>query len=277
MFRADLHVHSSCSDGSDHPMQILSLAKAAGLSGLSITDHDTAQAYTPELFARAAELDLELLVGAEISSEWEGSTVHILAYAFEPSFVKFLEQVVHRREDRNRRILEKIKKKGIEIQLEELGSGNQAQIIGRPHIAEALIKKGAASSMSDAFNRYLKDSAPCYASGGKFSPIEVIDEIHRHQGKACLAHPHFMKQGRFLRELLALPFDGLECYYGVLSKIQEAPWLRIAKERQLLATGGSDYHGTYRPHISIGCSWVSEETFRAIQNKLGESGRLTQR
>jgi predicted metal-dependent phosphoesterase TrpH len=263
-FRADLHVHSCCSDGSDSPSRLLYLAKAARLSGLSITDHDTIQAYTPELYAEALQLGIELLIGVEVSSEFEGLTVHILAYAFEPSFEDFLQKVVEKRVERNRRILEKLKKKGIVIEEAELYLPGEKRIVGRPHIAALIVKKKGASSIADAFERYLKDTACCYATGGKFTPREVIEAIHQARGKAILAHPHFLRKGRFSRELLSLPFDGIECYYGSLHREQEAPFVKLAKERDWIATGGSDYHGQLRPQISLGCSWVSEPVFRKL-------------
>lgn len=263
-FRADLHIHSNCSDGTDSPLAILDLAKAAHLSGLSITDHDTLQAYTPELYAKAKELRLELLEGVEISSEWQGLTVHVLAYRFDTGIQMFLDQVVDRRIERNRRIIEKLKKKGIAINEEELRSSGPLQIVGRPHIAAAMVKMKAVATTQEAYDRFLKDDACCYSPGGNFAPHEVIHAIHEYRGLAILAHPHFLKRGRFVREILLYPFDGIECYYGRVLKEQETEWVRIAKERNWLMTGGSDYHGSYRPYIPIGCSWVDETAFRKL-------------
>lgn len=110
-FRADLHIHSCYSDGTDTPLKILEMAKAANLFGLSITDHDTIQAYTPKIFTAARDHDLELLMGVEISSEWQGLTVHVLAYDFDLHLEEFLKEVQERRNERNRLILEKLKKK----------------------------------------------------------------------------------------------------------------------------------------------------------------------
>ena len=140
-FRADLHCHTNCSDGSDDPLSLLDLAKQAGLSGLSITDHDTIQAYTPELYAKAKEYGIELLIGTEISTEFEGLTVHILAYGFDETLKEFLDEVVKRRQERNRQILLKLKKKGIVIEESELRLHGPDQIIGRPHIAAVLLKR----------------------------------------------------------------------------------------------------------------------------------------
>lgn len=130
-----------------------------------------------------------------------------------------------------------------------------------------MMKKKAVASTQEAYDNYLSDTACCYSSGDKFPPHEVIHAIHRENGLAILAHPHFLKRGRFLRELLSLPWDGLECYYGRLPKEQEMPWVKIAQERNWLITGGSDYHGSVRPHIPIGASWVNEEMFRKIARR----------
>ena len=256
-------MHSNCSDGTDDPLTLLDLAKSLELSGISITDHDTIQAYNPQLFARAEELGLELLRGVEISSEWQKKTVHILAYAFDPSLESFLSEVVQRRVTRNRKILEQLRKQGIQMREEEL-SAFPAQIIGRPHIARILIQRGVVSTMQEAFERFLNDETIRYSSGGKFTPLEVVQAIHRASGVAVLAHPYFIKPQRILRELLSLPFDGIECYYARFLSEQERPWVEMAQRRKLLATGGSDYHGAIRPDQPMGCSWVNEETFRKI-------------
>ncbi len=263
-FRADLHCHTNCSDGSDDPFTLLDIAKEAGLSGLSITDHDTIHAYTPELYAKAKELGIELLIGTEISTEFEGLTVHILAYGFNETLQDFLDEAVQKRQERNRQILLKLKKKGIIIDEEELRRHGPDQIIGRPHIATVLLERGVVSSIQEAFERYLKDTATCYAIGGKFTPLDAIRAIQRAKGKAVIAHPHVLKKGRFLRELLSHPFDGIECHYGRLHREQEKPWIKIAKEKGWIETGGSDYHGKLRPYIQLGCSWVGEETFRKL-------------
>ena len=264
-FRADLHIHTTCSDGSHSPQAVLELAHAAGLSGLSITDHDTIQAYTPEIYAMASDLKLELLKGVEISSEWEGLTVHILAYAFDPGLQVFLDQVAMRRKERNRKILDKLKKKGIEIDEAELHSNGPSQIVGRPHIADALIRKKAVASVKEAFEKYLRDGASCYSQGGKFTPYEVCEAIHQQNGKAVLAHPHFLKRGRFLNQILSLPFDGIECYYARMLKESEKPWLKIALQRHWISTGGSDYHG--RLYDQIGSSWVNETIFHELATR----------
>ncbi len=268
-FRADIHCHTNCSDGSDTPLRILQVAKDAGLQGLSVTDHDTTDAYTPEFFEEAKRLEIAILTGIEISSEMEEASVHILGYGYDlydTSLKDFLVLMQERRSERNRAILKKLASRNMPITEEELKAYATERTIGRPHIAQMMVKKGYVQTSRDAFDFYLKEGALCYASGIKYHPREVIEQIHKAKGKAVLAHPHFIKKGGFLRKLLGLPFDGIECYYSRLAKALEHPWLRMAKERGLIATGGSDYHGEVKPHIPLGCSWVGESIFRTLQN-----------
>jgi predicted metal-dependent phosphoesterase TrpH len=270
-FRADIHCHSNCSDGSDTPLQILDLAHRSHLQGLSITDHDTVSAYSPEFFAKAESLSIEILPGVEISTELDSVTVHVLGYGFlwnDPIFIEFLRTIQTSRDARNRMILQRLASKKIIIEEQELVEWadplDQKKSIGRPHIASLMVKKGYVRSMQEAFELYLKDGASCYVSGFKFTPLEAIEQIHRAKGKAVLAHPHFIKQQMLLQKLFQLPFNGIECYYATLRSGQEAPWVAIAKKKEWIATGGSDYHGSYKPHISLGSSWVDRAIFDAL-------------
>jgi predicted metal-dependent phosphoesterase TrpH len=271
-FRADIHCHSNCSDGSDSPFDLLDQAKKKDLKGLSITDHDTIAAYTPEFFAQAHSLSIQILPGVEISTELDRVAIHILGYGFDlknAQLIEFLQNIQISRTSRNRSILGKLALKKMVISEDELLSFTQSlgkeKSIGRPHIAHLMMQKGFVRSVQEAFELYLRDGAPCYVSGFKFTPLQAIEHIHQAQGKAVLAHPHFIKPHSIVHKLLNLPFDGLECYYGNLNKIQEMSWVQTAKKKQWLATGGSDYHGLYRPHISLGCSWVDLVTFQALQ------------
>lgn len=270
-FRADLHCHSTCSDGSDDPHLLLRLAAQAGLQGLSITDHDTIDAYTPELFADAENLKIRLLPGVELSSELDRTPVHVLGYGYElngTALKEFLREMQRQRGERNRAILQRLAERNMPISEEELLAFSlkvrEKRTIGRPHIAWLMAQKGYVATPQEAFERYLREGGLCYAPGFKFSPKEAIEQIHKANGKAVLAHPHFLKKGALLRQLLALPFDGIECYYGNLAKELEAPWVAIAKEKGWIATGGSDYHGALKPQISLGCSWVGEATFQKL-------------
>ncbi|MBI5272901.1 MAG: PHP domain-containing protein [Chlamydiia bacterium] len=266
-FRADLHCHSTHSDGSDSPETLLEKATLVHLQGLSITDHDTMSVYTPELFARAAHLQIRLLPGIELSTELDQTAVHILGYGYDirsASFQSFLQEMQRRRMERNRLILKKLAKRSMPIAEADLMRTNAQHSIGRPHIAALMIKKGYVGSMQEAFERYLKDGASCYAAGFKYTPLEAVEQIHLARGKAVLAHPHVYKKSTLIKKILDYPFDGIECYYALLPRELESPWLNIAKERGWIATGGSDYHGAMKAHIPLGASWVNEATFNAL-------------
>ncbi|MDN3506545.1 MAG: PHP domain-containing protein [Simkaniaceae bacterium] len=257
-FRADLHCHSTCSDGTMSPIELIALAKEVGLSGISITDHDTISAYA-EAIPAAKEAGLALGPGVEFSSVDEGLSVHVLAYDFDlesPELLALCQRHVKRREDRNRRIIEKLKARGLPI--EEEG------IKGRPHIALALIKKGYASSVQDAFNRLIGDGKPCFDPGAPISTDETISVIHKAGGKAFIAHPHLLRNPKLGEKLLEKPFDGIECYYSKCPPNQEQRWVKVAQEKRLLMSGGSDFHGAIKPGIPLGCSWVDETTFMEI-------------
>ncbi len=261
-FRADLHCHSTCSDGTDSPSEILQLAKSLGLSGLSITDHDTLAAYTEEFFAEAKDLGLTILVGVEFSADYNRQSVHILGYGVDPASTvmrQMEKRHKERRLHRNRAIVKKLYEKGLPIDsLPEKG------VVGRPHIAQKMVEKGYVKNVNEAFHKYLGDGKSCYIVLDTISVEETLEAIHEAGGLAFIAHPHLAPSQRLVKELLKLPFDGLECYYGTFFSHEEQRWVQLAKNKNLLISGGSDYHGKIKPRISLGSSWVDKSTFAKI-------------
>lgn len=269
-FRADLHCHSSCSDGSCTPSELLHLAERSGLSGLSITDHDTIAAYTPALFQEAKDRSIALLPGIECSSDHQGVGVHILGYGMDlssPSFHTFLDDVQQQRRERNRQIIARLAQHGFLFEEDEI-SWLLQENRGRPHIATLLVRKGYAVSRTEAFAQYLKEGGTCFVGGCRFRPERVIAEIHAAGGKAILAHPSLIRPFTLCRTLWSLPFDGIECYYAKLPPSQVRYWLNIAKDHHWIASGGSDFHGTLTPHLELGCSWIGESIFNACSLNL---------
>ncbi len=273
-FKADLHVHSFFSDGSFSPKKILYLAKEKKLSAISITDHDTIDAYNDELFTLANTLNIKLVIGSEISSQLFNSTIHILAYNLDRHFKKFkdfLDELFEKRRDRNIKILEKLKHKNIDISENDLIEYSQKEgisktIIGRMHIAKFMVEKGYVKTINEAFDKFIKDGGSCFVMGDRFSPKEVIDQIHAAKAKAVLAHPHIIKNKKAIDALLEHDFDGIEVYYAKMPLAYEKKWLAIAKEKNLIPTGGSDFHGDAKPFITLGCSFVDEDIFNRIVN-----------
>lgn len=246
------------------PEELIHHAKALGLSGLSITDHDTINAYATAIPV-AKEAGIVLGTGVEFSTVEKITSIHVLGYDIdlENQELKCLcQKHIQRRHERNERILEKLAKRGMKIVFEE----HQGQTMGRPHIAQALVESGYVTSVQEAFHKWIGDGKPCFDPGVPISTDETLDVIHAAGGKAFIAHPHLMG-GYPVHELLKKPFDGIECYYSKCMPDQEKKWVKLAKSKGLLMSGGSDFHGLIKPGIPLGCSWVGKETFDAIFEK----------
>lgn len=266
-FRADIHMHSTFSDGSFTPLELLSLAKDATLSGISITDHDTIGAYSDSFFLEAEKKQIAILTGVEISSSFNGENVHILGYGFDhqdEEFNDFLMEIRKRREDRNLEIIKKLNSLGFGIDVSDIKQKDLASI-GRPHIAQILIEKQIVANFQTAFNKYLKTGQAAFVPLDGFDPIRVIERIHKAEGKAIIAHPHFAPF-TMIRALFEMPFDGLEAYYAKLYPNQEAKWVKMAEDKGWIATGGSDFHGKHKPQIPIGASWVDKKVFEKLSH-----------
>ncbi len=267
-FRADLHCHSTCSDGTCTPQELIDLAIRLGLKGLSITDHDTIQAYAPA-FSYAKGRPIELIPGIEFSATLDDSSIHVLGYSFFPFHSEILSlchQHKERRYFRNREILERLSKLGISLTFEDitLASKSKLETIGRPHIAKALVQKGYVSTLKEAFKQYLGEGKSAYAKGISLSVKETIETLHKANGLAIIAHPHLIENPKVLQRLLEMNFDGLEGYYSHFNRDENERWIKIAEKKQWLITGGSDFHGEIKPNTSLGSSWVSQETFQIL-------------
>lgn len=270
-FKADLHIHSTYSDGSLSPEELFIAAKEIGLSAISITDHDTVAAYAEALLL-ADKYGMKIISGIEFSSILEGESVHILGYSFSlnnKDLLGLCAQHRNRRIERNFKILDNLEKMGIVLDRHSFTIGEKTW--GRPHIAQALIEKGIVSSIQEAFDLYLAEGRKAYDPGIPISAKETIEIIHKARGFAIIAHPHLIKKRRTINRLLQLDFDGLEGYYARLSSDQERKWLTLARQKNWLITGGSDYHGSVKPYSQLGSSWVNEETFQLLYERFRAS------
>jgi predicted metal-dependent phosphoesterase TrpH len=254
---ADLHSHTTCSDGSVSPALLIQMAKQLGLKGLSITDHDSIDAYQTAIPAAKAA-GIRLGTGVEFSCEFHGISLHLLGYDFDLKNLgiqQLCQRHQKRREVRNLAILAKLDKAGMPISYEEL-RGN-----GRPHIAQLMVEKGYVKNLREAFNHYIGEGRKCYDPGEPFTVKEAIDVIHAAGGKAFVAHPQLLPEEFPVEELLKLPFDGLECFY---SRLFKKSWAEYADGRGWIKSGGSDFHGSGKPENELGCCGVDEETFNKI-------------
>ena len=268
-FRADLHCHSTCSDGTYTPEELVRLAAEIGLGGLAITDHDTVDAFSLAL-PLAKSFGLELLPGIEFSTGLFGVSVHILGYGFQwdhPAIRALCEKHSLRRAERNAEILKNLARLGFPLDLEEVIPQGQHHTIGRPHIAQAMVNRGYVSSIQEAFKRYIGDGKPGFSRGVAYTPQETIEAVHAANGFAVIAHPHLIDHAEILRHLLEMPFDGIECFYAKFMRDQNSRWIQIADKKKWLKTGGSDFHGTVKPTIPLGASWVDQKTFHTLAKK----------
>lgn len=268
MFRADLHCHTIFSDGTLSPEALIDKAQEIGLSALCITDHDSVEAYKRALpYAQAKQILLG--TGVEFSCTHKETSVHLLGYGIDithPKLLSFCQRHAKRRTERNRKILEKLRQINMPLSEEELCS--MGHMIGRPHIALLMLKKGYVPSIKTAFQLYIGDDKPCYVRGCAFSVEETIAIIHEAGGKAFIAHPHLLHHRCKIKELLCFPIDGLECYYAQFNNEQTKRFIKLAKEKNLLMSGGSDFHGETLEHTRLGSSWVDEATFHTIFTNL---------
>ncbi len=274
-FRADLHCHSTCSDGTFSPKKIIDLAIDLQLNGLSITDHDTFAAYE-EAIPYANEKGFNFLSGIELSSVHKKTSVHILGYSFslQSSALKnFCKQHQQRRTERFYKMVERLADKGKILTSEDFESFSP-QSLGRPHLAYAMMKKGYVKSIQEAFQNYLGDGKPCYIAGSPFSVEETLDVIHQANGLAIIAHPHLIDKSDILRDLLSMNFDGIEGYYARFPQTKNERWLKIAAKKNWIITGGSDFHGDIKPEQPLGSSWVNEQTFNGLMDHFRKNNDL---
>lgn len=262
MKKFDLHTHTTFSDGSYTPQKLFEAAKECGLCGLSMTDHDTVEAYFD-----MPKTDLMIGVGVEFSAFLHEDSVHILGYDFildHQAIKDFCLRHKNRRFHRNLAIIKKLQNLGFKISESELYNRFNDRTVGRPHIAQLLIEAGVCKSMEQAFKDYLAEGKKGFASGEKFSVQETIDVIQKAEGKAFIAHPHLIKKRHVIRELQKMPFDGLEVFYAKYTKKDTLNWEKLAHEKKWLISGGSDFHGEFKTFNQLGSSWVDEDVFNSI-------------
>lgn len=259
MSRVDLHLHTTYSDGSLPPAEVLALAQKAGVTALAITDHDIVDGL-PEAMKVGAEMGIDVIPGVEISSRHGDNELHILGYFLDwkdPEFNRRLAQLRDSRHTRNPLIIQKLNELGLDITYEEVTTLAGMASVGRPHIARVLMNKGYVTSAKDAFDRYLSNGAAAYVGRDLPTPAEAIAWIKGARGVAVLAHPTWVKESteglfKLCERLKQEGLGGIEAHYSTHNKRQTSEYLNVAKQLDLLVTGGSDFHGVTKPDIEVG-------------------------
>jgi len=243
---ADLHLHSTYSDGVYPPRELAVMLQAAGVTVLSLTDHDTLKGL-PEMKEAAAGLGMDFVPGVEFSTRWENKQVHILGYGFDQENKLLQECLADVREARHKRlnkILIRLREMGMDLDVPVPEEGHRA--VGRPHIARAMVARGYVSTVQEAFDLYIGEGRPAYQPQTKMTPPEAVAVIHQAGGLAVQAHPEEIGNRAVVLGLLdTLPYDGLEIYHpSARDHDVRAYWLQNAVSHGLLLTGGSDFHGS---------------------------------
>lgn len=254
----DLHVHSTFSDGSRTPSELAAEAVAAGLTALSVTDHDT-MGGVPELVEAARGTCVRAIPGVELSVAHEHGPLHMLGYFMEPGdeLNAALERIRRGREERNLAIVDRLAALGVPVTWDEVLGIAGGDLVGRPHFAMAMVARGHVATKDDAFARYLARGRPAYAERFRYSAAEAIGILRRARGAAVLAHPGLLRcEGRHLKEMVAelavAGLAGIEVWHSRHTAVQVRRLKRLATLHGLAATGGSDYHGAMSPGIRIG-------------------------
>lgn len=255
----DLHVHSNASDGTLSPTQVVELAARKGLDAIALTDHDTT-AGIEEAAVAAADAGIELVPGIEFSCVYQKTEIHILGLYInihDPAFSAEIQKLLDIRNQRNAEMIRRFQADGFSITLEDLQAGNPDTVITRAHFARALVEKGYASSMDQAFKKYLQYGGAYCLRKEKISPEHAMAILTGNHAFPSLAHIMQYKLGweeneRLVAYLKELGLQGLEVYHSSHNEGQIPRLQKLAKDYGLLPTGGSDFHGANKPDIQIG-------------------------
>jgi len=255
----DLHVHSTCSDGTVAPAEVVRRGRDAGLAAMALTDHDTFDGVAEALDA-GARLGIRVVPGIELSLPHAG-TFHMIGLSVDPTNARIravADLLNDGRGPRNREIAAKLRALGVDVTIEEVEAEASGDVVARPHFARVLVKKGVVGSLQEAFDRFLKKGAAAYADRPRVELSEAVAAIRDAGGASVLCHPYtlgFSDDDEALAELRRLKdggLDAVETRCGGSSSAETKRWERLAEDAGLLQSGGSDFHGDNKPGLKIG-------------------------
>lgn len=277
MGQVDLHVHSTRSDGTYTPTELVNYAVEKGLSAFALTDHDTIDGIN-EAVEAAKDKPVTVIPGIEYSTEYLGRDVHIVGLFIDyksPAFVEYLNSFKQSRIDRNHKLCRNLQNAGIDITYDALIQMFPDAVITRAHYAKFLLSKGYVTSLKEAFARYVGDHTPYFVHREKITPEEVIQLTLKAGGVPVLAHPTLYHLGKEQLDILVSTLKskglaGMECIYSTYSAAEEREMKALAAKYGLLASGGSDFHGANKPGLDLGTGYgklyVDESIMFNLQN-----------
>ena len=264
----DLHVHSTCSDGTFTPEELVDYAIKKGLTAFALTDHDTVSGldraihYAASLRHTPVQIP-EVIPGIELSTEYQGKDIHMVGLFIDyhqPDFARYLEDFIHSRENRNKKMCALLREHGIDITYEALLAEFPGAVITRAHFARYLLSHGYIQSLKEAFDRYVGDRCPCFVPREKVTPAQAVELILGAGGVPVLAHPilYHMSDDRLealVAELKSIGLVGIEAIYSTYNTAEERQIRGLASKYGLKISGGSDFHGANKPKIDLGTGW----------------------
>ncbi len=275
----DLHVHSVFSDGTNTPAELIAMAEERGLTAMALTDHDTVGGIK-SLLAAARGSSVEAVPGIELSAECERGTMHILGYFIDPNCGELLEKIDKvraGREDRNMEILKKLNKLGYVLLWSDVEKQAGCDVIGRPHFADALVKRGHVKNRKAAFDLLLAKGRPAYVERYRYTARECIELIRQAGGISVLAHPAtiYLPDDQLRGVIMGMKkqgLGGLEVYYAEHKPENISKFSSWAEEIGLICTGGTDYHGANTPDLKLGTGFgqlhVPDSTLDLLKREL---------
>ncbi|MEF9917313.1 MAG: PHP domain-containing protein [Lachnospiraceae bacterium] len=275
--RIDLHVHSSYSDGTLSPSELVALAVKRNVCAFALTDHDTTDGIKEAMVA-AKPYQIEIIPGVELSTNYFNKDIHILGLGIDwmsPSFGSSLVEFQESRDVRNLKMIAKLQHEGVSISYDQMLSAFPDSVWTRAHFARFLKDHGYVQNMWDAFSEYIGDHAPCFVPREKVTPYQAIELIHKGKGWAILAHPLLYSftnpdLDHLVQQLKLSGLDGLEAMYSMNRHMEESNMKVLAKKYDLKISGGSDFHGSNKPNIQLGTGKgnlnISYDIWRTINN-----------
>jgi predicted metal-dependent phosphoesterase TrpH len=266
--RVDLHVHTTASDGLFSPAKVVAQAADAGLAAIAITDHDTVSGLA-EAASRGGELGIEVVPGVELTSYAGGTEVHVLGLFVDTTRANAIARVDTIRNARRGRMEEMVRllaREGVDVSIDEVFAESGDGAVGRPHLARVLARHGHVEDENEAFYTYLRPGRPAYVRKYELSPEEAIALVRDLGGLPVYAHPGVSRLDERLGELKAAGLAALEVWHPKHKDADVAHYLKLARKRGLVPSGGSDYHGAGRSEACLGSQPVTRQTLEQLRN-----------
>jgi predicted metal-dependent phosphoesterase TrpH len=267
----DLHSHTTASDGTLSASELVREAARRGVRVLAVTDHDSTEGLAEAMAEASLHPPLTIVPGLEINCDVEGGEVHVLGYYVDYEaewFREFLREQRAERVARVHRLAARLGELGMPIDPAEVFALVKEGSAGRPHVARVMIRHGYVKSIPEAFDKYLHSGGPASVPRRRLTPVQAVEIIRRARGVPVFAHPGLADKDAMIPELVAAGLMGIECYYSEHSAAQTAAYVGICRERGLLATGGSDYHGPRTGRVNpLGSPAVPMAVYDALREK----------